>query len=262
MAFAFGKNWNTYLKKSFTEETLKKSIESLQQFLGEESLQGKSFIDFGSGSGVHSLSALKLGASRIVSVDVDKDSVACSAELQKKEGVDFWTVKEGSLLDENFVKTLGTFDMVYCWGVAHHTGDMWKALHNLSLLTSPGGYLFVAIYNTVPGKFGSKTWHAIKKFYNESGWLIKKIMEYGYISVCFLKIILSLHNPFKVIGDYKKKRGMNWKVDLIDWLGGYPYEYATTQEIFQFYTQKHGMELLNVKTTHYIGCNQFLFRKK
>ncbi|MFA4890437.1 MAG: class I SAM-dependent methyltransferase [Candidatus Paceibacterota bacterium] len=260
--FAFGKNWAKYLAVSSNKEILEKSKKSLNDFLAGYLLKGKTFLDFGSGSGVHSLAALSLGASKVASIDFDDDSVACARHLKEKSQSSNWEIKQGSLLDENLIKSLGQFDVVYCWGVAHHTGDMAKALENLEKLIAPRGLLFLAIYNKVEGKLGSRYWWHIKRFYNESGFIVKKIMETAYLAYNFLMLVARFKNPLRVFSEYKKKRGMSWSTDLIDWLGGFPYEYASVKEIFDLYHGKYGMELLNIKTTNYTGCNQFLFSKK
>lgn len=260
--FAFGKNWKNFLDTHLSPETVEVATNSLKQFLETEALQGRSFLDVGCGSGIHSLAALRLGASPIVSVDVDADSVACCERLAKERADATWSVREGSMLDEQFMKSLGTYDIVYCWGVAHHTGDMWRALRNLVPTVKQGGLLFVAIYNTVPGRKGSSMWHAIKRTYVRSPFIIKKLMEWFYMGLFMLKMLIRLKNPFTVFKKYETKRGMSYKHDLVDWLGGYPYEHARAEEIFRFYRDEGNMELINLKTDNYTGNNQLLFRKR
>jgi len=260
--FEFGKNWQKFLNNHFSNEALSASKSKLLNFLEEDSLTGKMFIDFGSGSGIHSLAALESGADKVISVDYDKKAVECADKLRTNSPYkENWQIQQGSLLDLNFISNLGLFDVVYCWGVAHHTGDMWQALHNISRNVKTGGVLFVAIYNNVEGRLGSKMWWQIKHFYNHSPFLVKKIMESIYISYNFFILLVHFKNPFVVINSYKAKRGMAWSTDLVDWLGGYPYEYASVKQIFDFYKER-GFELQNIKTTNYIGCNQFLFLKK
>ncbi len=99
------------------------------------------FLDAGSGSGLFSLAAYRMGA-EVMSFDADPDSVACTNRLRNRfEDPPTWFVREGSLLDKAFLSTLQPADVVYCWGVAHHTGDMWKAIDNLTQLVAPGGLL-------------------------------------------------------------------------------------------------------------------------
>ena len=58
-----------------------------------------------------------------------------------------WDVLQGSVLDREFLSSLGRFSYVYSWGVLHHTGAMWTALDNASTCLESGGLLHVALYN-------------------------------------------------------------------------------------------------------------------
>jgi len=258
--FAFGKNWQHYLKKAFTNESYKRAAESLYKFITVEELQRKTFLDVGSGSGVHSLVAFRSGA-QVTSFDYDENSVACTKELsQKEEAGDKWNVAQGSMLDVETMKDLGQFDIVYCWGVAHHTGDMWTALEHLDWVVKPGGQLFIAIYNTVQGRRGSRYWLRMKRLYVSMPRPVQLVMEWLYFLIHVGKICLALKNPVTVMRSYKKKRGMSYRHDLNDWLGGYPYEHATSEELFEFY-QKRGYTLQKLQTTNYIGNNQLVLVK-
>ncbi len=260
--FAFGKNWKSYLNEHNLDGSFDKAKNALVDFLGTNDLNGKTFLDVGCGSGIHSLAAISLGA-EVVSVDIDVHSVECCEGLREHhEKKDKWMVKQGSLLDNEFMKSLGDFDIVYCWGVAHHTGDMWSALENLvTPIKKENGRLFIAIYNTVEGRFGSRMWEKIKYVYVSSPRIIQVCMEWIYFILHVLKIIIRFKNPISVMRRYKEKRGMSYKHDLVDWLGGYPYEHAHTEELFNLYYKKHGLILENLKTTNFIGNNQLLFRR-
>ena len=101
-------------------------------FLGKEDLDNKTFLDIGCGSGIHSLAAFLSGAKLIVSFDYDPQSVAATRILHRKAGEPKnWKIMQGSVLDEEFLRTLGHFDFVYSWGVLHHTGQMWQAIKKI-----------------------------------------------------------------------------------------------------------------------------------
>jgi 2-polyprenyl-3-methyl-5-hydroxy-6-metoxy-1,4-benzoquinol methylase len=259
--FEFGKNWNSFLK-TLDDKRIEEAIDSLKEMLEVEDLEGKKFLDIGSGSGLFSLAAKKLGA-EVHSFDFDTDSVSCTKYLRDTYFPDSnWIVEEGSVLDVDYVKSLGQFDIVYSWGVLHHTGHMYKALDNAALPVKEGGKLFIAIYNDEGAK--SKVWKKIKKVYVKylaGKYLITMLYTPYYLTKNFLMDTLYLRQPpFARYRKGKKERGMSGKHDLADWLGGYPFEVARIPEIFNFYKKK-GFVLNVVTTKKGKGCNQFVFTK-
>ncbi|MBI4843144.1 MAG: class I SAM-dependent methyltransferase [Nitrospirae bacterium] len=259
--FEFGKNWNRFLSV-LDEARIKEAEDSLKNMLNAERLEGRSFLDIGSGSGLFSLAARRLGA-KVHSVDYDPHSVACAVELRKRyfNGGGDWVIEEGSVLDRDYISSLGKFDIVYSWGVLHHTGDMWMALDNASIPVKDGGTLFVAIYNDEGAK--SDMWVRIKKLYC-SGMLGRTAVVGAFFPVFALygliKDVITLKNPLSRYTEYKKKRGMSVFHDWLDWLGGYPFEVASPAAIFDFYF-KRGFTLVKMATTNGLGNNEFVFRK-
>ncbi len=261
--FAFGKNWQKFLP-NITDERIEKAKKSLTSFLGMSDLKGKTFIDIGSGSGLSSYAAFQLGADRIVSFDYDQNSVAATRKMWEKAGKpQKWNVEQGSVLDTEYLKQLGTFDIVYSWGVLHHTGDMWSAIRNSANMVKTGGQYYIALYNNVEGRLGSRKWLLIKKIYNRAPKIGKFIMDWIYIFIFhILANLLRFKNPITEMRAYGKSRGMHWREDVSDWLGGYPYEYASSGEVFAFMKKEFPtFTLTNLKTTSSIGNNWFLFKR-
>jgi len=247
VTFSFGKNWQDFLNFYLNEDRITLAKKSLSDFLGNQRLSGKSFLDIGCGSGLFSLAAYRLGASEIVSFDFDPFSVKCCEYLKEKEGSPAnWTVSEGSILDDASLENIKQADIVYSWGVLHHTGYMWQAIRNAAKLVKPGGLFYIAIYNKVEGLFGSRTWLALKRFYNRRSKAGKKIVESVFVSMIVLKMLATLKNPFSVIKKYREKRGMSFIIDVRDSLGGYPYEYAPAEEVLNFCKKEFGFVQENI----------------
>jgi len=260
--FEFGDNWRLFLK-TLNDARVNEAENSLKEMLGLDDLSGKRFLDIGSGSGLFSLAAWRLGA-KVHSFDFDPKSVRCTKELKKRYHAkdDQWRVAEGSVLDERYINSLGKFDVVYAWGVLHHTGNMSKALMNAMLPVSDRGLLFIAIYNDQGIMSGF--WRKIKKIYcsNRLGRLFVSSLFFPLFTVQSVAIGLIKHkNPIGHFISYKNERGMSIYHDWVDWLGGYPFQVAKPEEIFNLY-KRHGYFLENLVTTNRLGCNQFVFRKQ
>ena len=261
--FGFGKNWNNYIK-TLNEEKIKEAEQSLTEWLGIDSLQKMTFLDIGSGSGLFSLAARRLGAI-VHSFDYDEDSVACTKTLRNKyyPQTDQWTIERGDILDREYLNKYSKHDIVYSWGVLHHTGNMHKALDNAGNLVADNGFLFIAIYND-QGAI-STFWTLVKKAYNRMVGPLKLLILIPYIFAWYILRALEGIACIKSKEQrrtYKKKRGMSPLYDAIDWCGGYPFEVAKPEDILDFYKDRN-FELLKMSTCGgRKGCNQYLFKKK
>lgn len=261
--FGFGDNWAKFLEQ-LDDERINEAEKSLKKWLGMDDLTGKTFLDVGSGSGLFSLAARNLGA-KVYSFDYDKQSVACTAFLKDKYYKDDvnWNVEWGDALDPDYLSKYGKVDILYSWGVLHHTGDMYKAFDNVDTLVKDGGTLYIAIYNDQGRK--SRKWTRIKKRYvNCPKWLRWTILIPNFVKLWLPTFVYDLlrGKPGKTWKDKKQQRGMSPWIDVVDWVGGYPFQVAKPEEVFDFFHQR-GYQLTALYTDGKgLGCNEFVFVKK
>src|SRR5438445_6827388 len=260
--FAFGRNWLRFLTV-LDDERIRRAEMSLLSMLKERTLEGRRFLDIGSGSGLFSLAARRLGAT-VHSFDLDPESVRCALELRRRyfPGDTGWRIEQGSTLDRDYVASRGRFEIVYSWGVLHHTGRMDEALANAALPVAPRGKLFIAIYNDL----GSRTarWRIIKRTYNRLPHAVRPMFTAiasapneakAFVNACVQRDPLAYLRSWSAVG----QRGMSRWRDLVDWVGGYPYETATPEQIFDFY-ETRGFRLVTLKCGGVgLGCNEFVF---
>ena len=265
-AFAFGRNWSCFLRV-LDEGRVQEAEKSLRSMLETDDPRGRRFLDIGCGSGLFSLAARRLGA-EVRSFDYDTDSVACAQELKRRSLPDDagWIVERGSVLDREYVAALGQHDVVYSWGVLHHTGDLWRAIDNAILAVAPGGRLFVSIYNDQG--LWSRIWARVKRTYNGLPEPLRVPFAIAVMlprEALFLLGALALFRPGAYVRSwtqYRRNRGMSRRHDLIDWVGGYPFQVAKPEDVFGF-CRKRGFTLVRLKTCGGgLGCNEFVFERR
>lgn len=250
--FAFGKNWAQFLEH-ITEEQITRAQLSLTETIGKDVFPGKQFLDIGCGSGLFSLAARRLGAT-VTSFDYDGDSIRCTQSLKERfyPHDNQWAIMQGSALDSTFMDKLGLFDIVYAWGVLHHTGNQWKAVDHAMSATGPNGILLMALYNDQG--WVSRYWTGVK-------WL--------YMHARIIRpLLMAFYAPYFVgvrwlVRRFKKQRfherGMSLWYDMIDWIGGWPFEVAAPQKVVARVAQQ-GFKVMRVKTVgRRQGCNEFVF---
>jgi SAM-dependent methyltransferase len=260
--FAFGQNWRRFLE-TLDENRVLQAENSLQLLLDIKALSGQRFLDIGSGSGLFSLAALRLGA-EVQSVDYDAESVACAEELKRRffNGTARWLIEQGSVLDDAAVASWEPADIVYSWGVLHHTGAMWRAIENAASRVKPGGALVLALYNDQGLR--SKLWLGVKQVYNR----LPPGLRPAYAALFLIPLwgpTLAkdlLHGrPFHSWRTYASHRGMSAWRDVVDWVGGLPFEVAKPEKVAEF-CQARGFEPERLLPEPGLGCNQFVFRRK
>ena len=238
------------------DEKIFQSRNDFQNLFSGIDLNDKSFLDIGFGQGLTLNFAQEAGAN-VLGIDVDPDNMNALRQVSKK----FPEKKEPetriiSILDKEFSESntsLNKYDIVHSWGVLHHTGSMYEAITMASDLVRTDGYFVIAIYNK---HWSSPVWRWIKYSYNISPALVQKILtRFFYLIIYFAKLIVTGKDP------KNEQRGMDFLHNVVDWIGGYPYEYASTKQITKF-VHKLGFETLKINPALVpTGCNEFVFRK-
>jgi 2-polyprenyl-3-methyl-5-hydroxy-6-metoxy-1,4-benzoquinol methylase len=256
--FAFGDNWAEFLAV-VDEDRIAAAQDAMAALLQFDRLDGLSFLDVGSGSGLSSLAAMRMGAACVHSFDYDTASVACTQELKRRyfPAAEQWTTERGDATDAQYLRGLGTWDVVYSWGVLHHTGSMWSALDAVCETVAYGGCLFIAIYNDQGWR--SRAWRAVKKAYVTGGPKRRRAL----LAVCGAGFrVRAAAGALVRRGSGRGARGMSARHDLVDWVGGYPFEVARPDEVVAF-CRDRGFALVNdAPVGRRLGCNQFVFRRR
>jgi SAM-dependent methyltransferase len=253
--FDFGSNWRSFSENKLDDGRLKAAIQSLQFLSQKESFEGLSFLDIGCGSGLFSIAAFRLGAKKSLGIDVNPTciSVSKSNADSYKCPTDSVSFKEMSVLDGSQLSQLESFDIVYAWGSLHHTGKMWEAITNSAKKVKEGGLFCLAIYKK---HWTSPLWNFIKWSYNRMPRFLQKPLLFLFAGLIFAaKLIITRENPLK------KERGMDFWHDVIDWMGGYPYEYASEKEVKDYVTSQGFRAIHTVLCKTPTGCNEFAFYK-
>lgn len=222
--YDFGRNWSE-LAERFEEERVARAAADLSRLVGD--LEGRTFLDVGCGSGLHAVAALRLGARSVHAIDYDPDSVATTQAVLTRFAADGdWRVERGDALAAGGLPP-GPFDVVYSWGVLHHTGDVWRAIDNTASRVGPGGRLAVALY--VRTKF-CPAWTVEKRIYARHAWL-RPLVKYPFAGALLAARAVRNRDAISHVRDYRRTRGMEFLVDVDDWLGGYPYESVVAADL-------------------------------
>ena len=259
LAFDFGGNWQAFSKARVDSDRLKQATQSLNALLGPGNLDGRSFLDVGCGSGLFAIAAAQQGATQAVAFDISLRAVTAAqnnlfklADQLGDRPTPHFCVADA--LSPPFQQEEARFDVVYAWGSLHHSGALWRALVTTAqMVSATDGLLVVAIYNW---HWTSWLWRIVKRVYNVVPALVQRVLNVAFAVLIYAAVLAFLQSD-----PLRKERGMDFWYDVIDWIGGYPYEYASVTEVTAF-LEALGFQLESVRFPRAAtGNNEYIFRR-
>jgi len=261
--FSFGENWLSFLEH-LDERRIAEAERSLQSLCGLERLDGKRFLDIGSGSGLSSLAARRLGAT-VHSFDYDIQSVSGTRKLKDRffPHDASWTVEQGSVLDSSYMARLGDYDVVYSWGVLHHTGAMYDAIRNAAPCVNHRGLFVFALYRKTRL---CRWWTIEKRWYAKASPHAQKLARSVFISLLRLEFPTKGRSFEAYVKNYSGARGMDFMTDVHDWMGGYPYESVAPAQVDNL---MHELKFVHVRSNvkpytlgfFGSGCDEYVYQR-
>jgi 2-polyprenyl-6-hydroxyphenyl methylase/3-demethylubiquinone-9 3-methyltransferase len=260
--FAFGRNWASY-STIIDDARVAQAEDGLARLLGKDRLAGTTFLDIGCGSGLHAVAAARLGAARIMAVDLDPVAVETArAVLRQYAPQTPADVRQVSVFELS-PETSGTFDIVYSWGVLHHTGAMHEALQRAAQMVAPGGHFAFALYHRTRM---CGFWRREKRWYAAASPRAQHAARALYTALLRLRFALTGGDFRAHVANYQSQRGMEFSHDVHDWMGGYPYESISAPEV-EALMRRIGFAHVRSFTSPLTiglfgsGCDEYVYRR-
>jgi SAM-dependent methyltransferase len=160
-------------------------------------------------------------------------------------------------------ETSGTFDIVYSWGVLHHTGAMHEALQRAAQMVAPGGYFAFALYHRTRM---CGFWRREKRWYAAASPRAQHAARAIYTALLRLRFALTGGDFRAHVANYQSQRGMEFGHDVHDWMGGYPYESISAPEV-ETLMRRIGFAHVRSFTSPLTiglfgsGCDEYVYRR-
>ena len=263
--FNFGENWREFSHHALTPDRVQQAREDFADLFSGIPLRDRSFLDIGFGQALSLLLATGAGC-RSVGCDINPICAEILAENRQRFFPELTNVQipvvVGSILDEAILERLRgltgeagreTYDIVHSWGVLHHTGDMWRGIQHAASLVGPEGHLVLALY---AHHWSSGTWKVIKWSYVRVPSVVRRLFIALLYPVIYLaKFLVTRRDP------REQKRGMDFYYDVVDWVGGYPYEYVKAEDLARRVEELGFKNTRVIRATVPTGCNEFVFAR-
>ena len=240
-----------FYKDHWTEYPLE--LQGVIQHLTElfpEGVKGKKVLDAGSGSGMVSIAFAVMGAS-VTGVDITSKCIENGRKRAKAFGVECRFVQS----DLTMLDLHEDFDIIYSWGVLHHTADAKASFFRLVEHLRPGGEIIIAVYlRTAFSSF----WNFSRVFYQSSP---------GFAKTAFRRSASVLLNGYDAVRKALMKkerymlRGTSNEELVNDWFGVPHRTFHTYTEVYEWFREK-GLDyrLVNPATGRFKSTSNFVVR--
>lgn len=163
----YGSLFTAYDDKRFEESVALFEMRHKKWGIDTGWFSGKECLDAGCGGGRFLIALSRLGAKKVVGIDISAEAVAAANQrIQEKGFVGTAEAKQSSVLEIPFPDA--SFDYVVSSGVIHHTPDPKKGFSELVRVLRPGGKLFLSVYGR-----GGLVWMV-----NDIGRLVARIVPF------------------------------------------------------------------------------------
>lgn len=226
--------WTQHLPK------IEKQIEFLNKLIGRDNIENKIVLDAGCGTGIAAISFKKLGANKVIGIDISKKSLLTAKKLAEEAGVKLKFIT-GDLLN---LPLKGNFDIIHSFGALHHTGDTKGAFANLINLLGENGQFYLALYWRTRLTFLHQFIRKILRLLPESAWepISKFITKF-------------------MVGKKKTQRGFDGYGEALDWLCVPHRDHYRPEEIKKWFKEYNMQsELLVKQTGRFKSTSNFVIR--
>ena len=220
------------------------------QHIYPDGLEGKTVLDGGCGSGMVSVAFATLGAD-VTGVDVTRQCVENGRKNAQRFGVECRFIQADLVtlsLDDQF-------DIIYTWGVLHHTPDAEASFHSLATHLKEDGDIIIAVYLRTPL---SGFWNSIRVFYQRSPSMLKTVTRKTTAA-----LLAGVDMAKRLVGGRQRymMRGTSNEEIVNDWFGVPHRTFHSYDEVYKWFEDAGlAYELVDPHTGRFKSTSNFVVR--
>jgi 2-polyprenyl-6-hydroxyphenyl methylase/3-demethylubiquinone-9 3-methyltransferase len=137
---------------------------------------------------------------------------------------------------------------------------MWEAMSNALGCVAPNGKALIALYSRP--RFAPMQ-VAMKRLYNgSSNSLFRMTLKLLWATLWLsMELVGARRNPVRFVRDYAAlNRGMSFWRDVEDWVGGWPFEFASASQVAERLPAGYAIERQNIAPRG--ACSEYLIARR